>query len=114
MANVYKNAFYDPTVTTAVTVYTCPANANAIIQNIQITNESGSKVLKASIVDSSVTTTFQIAYASISGPTICNIAKGPIVLEENDELKLETSDTSVISGTISILEINRNNENGRI
>lgn len=114
MANVYKNAFYDPNTTAAVTVYTCPANANAIIQNIQITNESGSKILKASIVDSSVTTTFQIAYASISGPTICNIAKGPIVLEENDELKLETSDTSVISGTISILEINRNNENGRI
>jgi hypothetical protein len=114
MANVYKNAFYDPTVTTAVTVYTCPANANAIIQNIQVTNESGSKVLKSSILDDSATTTYQIAYASISGPTICNIAKGPIVLEENDELKLETSDTSGISATISILEINRNNENGRI
>lgn len=114
MANTYKNAFYDPTVTTAVTVFTCPANANAIIQNIQVTNESGSKVLKASILDSSVTTTFQIAYASISGPTICNIAKGPIILEENDVLKLETSDTSGISATISILEINRDNENGRI
>jgi hypothetical protein len=50
MANFYKNAFYDPTVTTAVAVYTCPANANAIIQNIQVTNESGSKVLKSSIL----------------------------------------------------------------
>ena len=27
MANFYKNAFYDPTVTTAVTTYTCPSNA---------------------------------------------------------------------------------------
>ena len=25
MANVYKNKFYDPSVTTAVTVYTCPS-----------------------------------------------------------------------------------------
>ena len=114
MANFYKNAFYDPSTTNAVTVYTCPSNANAIIQNIQITNESGSKVLKAAVYDSSVTTSYQIAYASITGPTICNIAKGPIVLEENDELKLETSDTSGISAAISILEINRNNENGRI
>jgi hypothetical protein len=114
MANFYKNAFYDPSTTAAVTVYTCPANANAIIQNIQITNESGSRILKASVLDDSATATVQIAYASISGPTICNIAKGPIVLEENDELKLETSNTSGISGTISILEINRDNENGRI
>ena len=29
MANFYKNAFYDPTVTTAVTTYTCPSNASS-------------------------------------------------------------------------------------
>jgi hypothetical protein len=33
--------------TAAVTVYTCPSNANAIIQNIQVTNESGSKDIKS-------------------------------------------------------------------
>jgi hypothetical protein len=47
MANFYKNAFYDPTTTAAVVVYTCPSNANAIIQNIQVTNESGSKDIKS-------------------------------------------------------------------
>jgi hypothetical protein len=114
MANFYKNAFYDPTVTTAVAVYTCPANANAIIQNIQLTNTGGSKTVQSYIIDASATTTYQIAYAAVSGPTICNLAKGPIVLEESDILLLETSDTSGISAAISILEINRNNENGRI
>ena len=112
MANFYKNAFYDPSTTAAVTVYTCPSNANAIIQNIQVTNESGSKVLKVSINDDSVSTVFQIAYASISGPTICNLAKGPIILEENDSLKLESSDTSGISATLAILEISREGQNG--
>jgi hypothetical protein len=107
MANIYKNAFYDPTTTSAETVYTVPSNARAIIQNIQLTNESGNKVAKASVTDSSATTDYQIAYASISGPTICNIAKGPVVLEENDILKIESSVTSGISGIISILEINR-------
>jgi hypothetical protein len=107
MANVYKNAFYDPTVTTAVAVYTCPSDSRAIIQNIQITNTSGSKTAKTYVIDSSAATTYQIAYAEISGPTICNVAKGPVVLEENDILLLESSDTSGISAVISILEINR-------
>ena len=107
MANIYKNAFYDPTGTSAETVYTVPSNARAIVQNIQLTNESGSKVVKSSVTDSSASTDYQIAYADISGPTICNIAKGPVILEENDILKIESSVTSGISGIISILEINR-------
>jgi len=112
MANFYKNAFYDPTSTATITVYTSPSNARAIIQNIQVTNESGSKIAKASINDASTSTIFQIAYASISGPTICNIAKGPIILEENDSLLLETNDTTAISAVCSILEISRDDQNG--
>jgi hypothetical protein len=112
MANYYKNAFYDPTSTNTVTVYTCPANSRAIIQNIQVTNESGSKILKASVTDSSASTTYQIAYASISGPTICNLANGPIILEESDVILLQTNDTNAISAVLSILEMNRNDQNG--
>ena len=59
MANFYKNAFYDPTVTTAVTTYTCPSNANAIIQNVQVTNSSGSKTFKVHITDNSATTSYR-------------------------------------------------------
>jgi hypothetical protein len=107
MANIYKNAFFDPADTSPVSVYTVPSDSRAIVQNIQVTNESGSKIVKAKVTDSSATTDYQIAYASISGPTICNIANGPIVLEENDVLKIESSDISGISAIISILEINR-------
>ena len=112
MANIYKNKFYDPSTTAAVTLYTAPTNANAIIQNIQITNESGNKVVKARVTDSSASTSFVVAYASISGPTICNIAKGPIVLEESDSISLESTDTSAISGTLALLEISREDQNG--
>ena len=112
MANFYKNKFYDPSTTAAVTVYTCPSNANAIVQNIQVTNESGSKNVKVYVYDSSVTTNFEIAFAAISGPTICNLAKGPIILEESDAIKVETSDTSAISATLAILEISRDDQNG--
>ena len=113
MANFYKNAFYDPTTTNVVTVYTCPSNANAIIQNIQVTNESGSKVVKVSINDDSTSTVYQVAYASITGPTICNLASGPIILEETDSIRLESSNTSGISASLAILEINRDDQNGQ-
>jgi hypothetical protein len=112
MANIYKNAFYDPTTTASTTLYTAPSNARAIIQNIQVTNESGSKVFKTNVTDNSASTTYQIAYASISGPTICNVAKGPIILEENDSIALETSTTDAITAVMSILEISREDQNG--
>jgi len=112
MANFYKNKFYDPSTTDAVTVYTCPSNANAIIQNIQITNESGSKTVRARVTDSSASTSFVIAFASVSGPTFCNLAKGPIILEESDSISLESSTTSAITATISLLEISREDQNG--
>ena len=107
MANIYKNAFFDPADTSAVSVYTVPSDSRAIVQNIQITNESGTKVAKVSVTDSSASTDYQIAYADILGPTICNVAKGPVILEENDVLKIETSVAAGISAIISILEINR-------
>ena len=112
MANFYKNAFYDPSTTDAVTLYTAPTNANAIIQNIQITNESGSKIVKARVTDNSASTSYVVAYASVTGPTICNIAKGPIILEESDSVTIESSTTSAISATLAILEISREDQNG--
>jgi hypothetical protein len=112
MANIYKNSFYDPSTTDAVTLYTAPTNANAIIQNIQITNQSGSKVVTARITDNSASTSYIVAHAAITGPTICNIAKGPIVLEESDSISLESTDTSAISATLALLEISREDQNG--
>ena len=107
MANIYRNAFYDPASTAAVSVYTVPSNSRSIVQNIQVTNESGSKIVIASVRDFSTSTDYQIAYASITGPTICNLASGPIVLEEGDILKIASSDTTGISAIVSILEMNR-------
>ena len=105
MANIYKNAFYDPSVTTPVTVYTVPSNRTAIVKNIQVTNESGNKIVKVSVTDSSATTDYQIAYMNITGATICNVAKAPIILESGDILKVKSSVANVVEGIISYLEI---------
>jgi len=113
MANIYKNAFFSGTTTAAVTVYTAPANGRGIVQNIQVTSSGGNKIVQAKINDSSNSNTSNlVAYASITGPTICNIAKGPIILEENDSLTLETNTTTNIKAVCSILEISREDQNG--
>jgi hypothetical protein len=108
MANVYKNAFYAPTSPgLPETIFTCPTEARAIFQTIQLTNTGGSKTVKVYIYDSSATTQYLIAHAEITGPTICNVLKGSVVLEESDELRIETTDISGISGTAALLEVSR-------
>ena len=107
MANRYINKFYDPSDTTQVSLYTVPSDSRAIVQNIQVVNESGSKTVKIFITDSSASTTYQVGYASITGPTTCNMAKGPLILEESDILLLQTTDTAGITAAISILEFDR-------
>ena len=110
MANIYKNAFYDPSTTDTVSVYTTPTDSRAIIQNIQVANETGSKTVKFYVYDYSANVDYLVAHGSISGPTTCNFAKGPIVLEENDILKAQSSVTSNLSAIVSILETNRNQQ----
>ena len=112
MANYYINKFYAPTTTNTITVYSCPSNSRAIIQNIQVANTSGSKDVTVTINQASTSTNFIIAYASITGPTTCNLANGPIVLQESDTIGISSSNISNITAALAILEINRNDQNG--
>jgi len=112
MANYYISKFYSPTTTSTVTVYSCPANSRAVIQNIQVANISGSKNLTVTVNQASTSTNFVIAYASISGPTTCNLAEGPIILQESDTIGISSSNVSYITGTLAILEMNRDDQNG--
>jgi len=112
MANIYTNAFFDLTTTDKIDIYTCPAGSRVIIQNIQLTCESGTTQVQAYIYDNSAATEYEISHVSVGANTTVNLAKGPIVLEENDVLRIEANSVNVVSGTVSILEINRSDENG--
>jgi len=112
MANYYICKFYAPTTTSTVTVYSCPSNSRAVIQNIQVANTSGSKNLTVTINQASTSTNFVVAYASITGPTTCNLANGPIILQESDTIGISTSSKSNVTAALAILEMNRNDQNG--
>jgi len=106
MSNVFKNAIVNLATTASTTIYTCPATARAVIQNIQLANESGNVDVKAYLYDSSETTTVEIGHDTVASKETVNLAKGPIVLEEGDAISIEAAST-VVAGVISILEINR-------
>ena len=107
MANIYKNGFFDLTTTALTTVYTCPSDSRAIVQNIQYTNEAGTTQVQVYITDASASTTYEINHNSLSANETYNAALGPVILEENDVLKIQANASNVVSGMVSILEINR-------
>ena len=108
MANAYVNGFYTPTqANTPETVFTCPNETTTIFQTLQLVNVSGSKNVSVFILDFSTGALNRIAYVEFGGPLITNVFKGSIVLEEKDVLKIETSNTSGITGTTAALETTR-------
>jgi len=106
MSNIYRGVLYKPSTTASSTVYTCNATTRVIIQNIQLTNQSGSNTAEVFVYDSSTTSTAEISHVSLGSNATENLAKGPIVLEEGDALLISVNNTA-ITGIISILEVNR-------
>ena len=74
----------------------------AILQNIQAENTStGTVTVVAAVLDSSASTTTQIGTIQMSTLTTQNLAKGPVVLEEQDALKIKGGTANVIKGLVS-------------
>ena len=106
MSNVYKNAIYVPTTTANTTVYTCNATARAIIQNIQLTNGSGTHAVQVYLYKDANSTTLEFSNANMSANETLNFCKGPVILQERDAILIAAAST-VVTGVISIMEVNR-------
>ena len=110
MANIYKNAFLDLT-TTNTTIYTTPSDSRAIIQNIQVANDLSNNInVDVYIHDSSASSNHEIAHDALDTKETINLAKGPVILEENDYIYAKAGANSSAHLTLAILEINRNEQ----
>jgi hypothetical protein len=105
MANTYKSTFFSLTTTNQTTVYTVPAGVKALVKTIQCSNHTGNTKVEVFVTDTSAATTTEIAELTMSASTTENFAKGPIVLDENDILKITADTANRITGTVSVLEI---------
>ena len=106
MSNTYKSTFFDLTTTNQTTVYTVPAGVKALVRTIQLTNHTGNTNVEVFVTDTSATLTVEIAHITMSARSTENFAKGTIVLDAGDILKITADTANRITGTISALEIN--------
>ena len=106
MANRYKSYFVDLTTTNKTLIYTVPANTTAIVKTIQLTNESGSINVEVYVTDTSATTEYEISHSTMAARSTENFAKGSIVLEAGDLIKIQAATANRVTGVISVLEIN--------
>ena len=110
MANIYKNAFLD--VTTAnTTIYTTPADSRSIIQNIQCANDLTNNLnVDVYVHDFSAGTNHEIAHDALDTKETINLAKGPVILEENDYIFAKGGSNNSAHITLAILETDRNQQ----
>ena len=105
MSNTYKSTFFDLTTTNQTTVYTVPAGVKALVRTIQCSNHTGNTTVEVFVTDTSASATTEIAEITMAASTTENFAKGTIVLDESDILKITASVANRITGTIAVLEI---------
>ena len=102
MAIQYKNQPFDLTTDVMTTILTLDVSSRAIVQNIQAGNTStGTVTVKSAIFDYSATATTEASTIQMSTLTTQNLAKGPVVLEEQDALKIKGGTANVIKGLVS-------------
>jgi hypothetical protein len=112
MANTYKNAKIDFTSTDNTTVYTCPTNSRAIIQNILVSDDSGSgDSLNITLVNGSdVFSLFKSQ--TVTGNQTLQLLDKPLILQESEILKAQVTTADRLHMIVSLLEISRSDQNG--
>jgi len=105
MANTYKSYFVDLTTTNKTLIYTVPTLTTAIVKTIQLTNESGSINVQVYVTDTSAAIEYEVSHSTLAARSTENFAKGSIVLEADDLIKIQAATANTVTGVISVLEI---------
>ena len=108
MANIYKNEMFALANTGANLLYSVPADTRAIIKTIQTVNIGAN--VQVTVTANNLVTSYNTAVETILSNTSINLLKGPLILEESQTLSINAKDANVVSGVLSVLEINRNDQ----
>jgi hypothetical protein len=112
MANTYKNSKTDFTSTDNTTIYTCPSNSRAIIQNILVSDDSGSGDSITITLVSGANTFSLFKTKALTGNQTLELITKPIILEENEIIKAQATTADRLHMVLSLLELSRSDQNG--
>ena len=108
MANIYTNAKVDLTTTNATTLYTAPSNSRAIVKSLLVAEDAGTgATIVVTLVDAAGAIFTLFSFKAVGNNETLQLLTEPLILLENEVLKVTASDANELHVVASILEINR-------
>ena len=107
MPNSYKNAKADLTTTGVTTLYTCPSATTALVKSILVSEDTGNAdtiTVTITDADSAVFSLFKVT--AIAANTTVELLTEPLVVQENEILKVTAATADRLHVVASLLEIN--------
>ena len=106
MANTYTNYKAVLSNTNLTTLYTVPAARTAVVKSLLISNDSGSSCnIDVTLVDASSNIFSLFKTKAVASNTTTELLTQPLVVQENEALKVQASDANELHVVASVLEI---------
>ena len=105
MANTFVNKKVDLTTTSATTLYTVPSATTAIIKSILVSEDSGNAdTLTVTITDTADAVFSLFKTKSISANGTTELLTAPLVLQQNEVLKVTAATANRLHVVLSALQ----------
>jgi len=106
MPNNYKNAKVDLTTTNVTTLYTTPAATTALVKSILASEDSGNAdTITVTITDADAAVFSLFKVKAVAANTTVELLSEPLVVKENEILKVTAATANRLHVVASILEI---------
>ena len=109
MANIYKNAKLDLTTASETVLYTVPSDSRAIVKSILVSNDDASNAceITVTLLNTGNTVFSLFKQKDISAKTTVELLTNPLVMNEDEELKVQAENANDLHVICSYLEIKR-------
>ena len=106
MANNFINKKEDLTTTDLTTLYTVPTAKTAVVKSILVSNDAGSSCnIDITLVDASSNIFSLFKAKAVDTNTTVELLTQPLVVQENEILKVQAGDANELHVIASVLEI---------
>ena len=106
MSNRFINKKVKLTTTDNTTIFTVPTATTSIVRSILVSEYAGSgSSITVTLTDSSSTIFNLFTSKSVSSNTTTELLSNPLILQENEILKVQAADANRIQVIASVLEV---------
>mgnify|MGYP003625097497 FL=1 len=106
MPNNYTNAKVDLTTTNATVLYTTPAATTSLVKSILVSEDSGNAdTITVTITDAAAAVFSLFRVLAVASNTTIELLTEPIVVKENEILKVTAATANRLHVVASLLEI---------